>query len=75
MPRVPDASMMTQFHRARATVTTDPEKKSSTFVAPLKGGYLTSIVQASEVRRYRVNSVLAIPAWKSPDFKGRIFLK
>jgi hypothetical protein len=75
MPRVPDASMMTQFRRASATVTTDPVKKSRVFVAPIKNGYLTSIVQASEVRRYTVSSVLAFAAWKSPDFKGRIFLK
>lgn len=75
MPRVSDASDMTTFRRVRATVTADPVKKSRTFVAPTKQGYLTSTVQASEVRRYGPNTVLAIPAWKSPRFNGRFFMK
>lgn len=73
MPRVSDASMMTEFRRVRATVNADPVKKTAVFVAPLKQGYLTSTIQASEVRRYGPNTVLALPQWKSPRFNGRFF--
>ena len=73
MPSVPDASMMTQFRRVNATVNSDPEKKSRTFVAPIKQGYLISQTRASEVTRIRSTSVLALPTWLSPNFKGRIF--
>jgi hypothetical protein len=75
MPRVSDASSFTEFRRVRSTVNADPEKKSRTFVAPIKDGYQTAIIRASEVRRYGPNSVLAIPAWKSPQFNGRFFVK
>lgn len=75
MPRVSDASQMTEFRRVRATVNTDPVKKARTFVAPLKQGYLTSTIQASEVRRYAPNTVLAVAAWKTPQFNGRFFIR
>jgi hypothetical protein len=65
--------MMTQFRRVNATVNSDPEKKSRTFVAPIKQGYLISQTRASEVTRIRPTSVLALPRWLSPNFKGRIF--
>ena len=73
MPRVSDASMMTEFRRVRATVNADPLKRTAVFVAPRKQGYLTSTIQASEVRRYGPNTVLSLPAWKSPRFNGRFF--
>lgn len=66
--------MMTTFRRVRATVNTDPAVKSRTFVAPIKQGYATAVIQASEVRRYGPNTVLAIPEWKSPRFNGRFFV-
>jgi len=73
MPRVPDASAMTQFRRVRATVTPDPTKKSASYDAPLRQGFLISEVRAAEVTRNRPASVLQLPNWKSPNFKGRIF--
>ena len=73
MPRVPDASAMTQFRRVNATVNPDPTKKSASYDAPLRQGYLISEVRASEVTRNRPTSVLRLPMWKSPNFKGRIF--
>ncbi len=75
MPRVSDASMMTEFRRVRATVNADPLKRTAVFVAPRKQGYLTSTIQASEVRRYGPNTDLALPTWKSPRFNGRFFMK
>lgn len=75
MPKVPDASMVTTVARVRATVNTDPEKKSRTFVAPVKQGYLISTLKAAETQRYASGTVLAVPAWKSPQFNGRFFLK
>ena len=74
MPSIPDASMMTQFRRVNATINSDPEKKSRTFVAPIKQGYLISQTRASEVTRNNSTSVLALPTWLSPNFKGRIFV-
>lgn len=74
MPRVSDASDMTRFRRVAATVNTDPEKKSRTFLAPTKDGFLTAEVRAGEVTRINPNTVLTIATWKSPAFKGRIFL-
>ena len=65
---------MTEFRRVRATVNDDPTVKSRTFVAPIKAGYLTATIRASEVRRYGPNTVLAIPEWKSPRFNGRFFV-
>jgi hypothetical protein len=67
--------MMTEFRRVRSTVNTDPTVKSRVFDAPIKQGYLSSIIRASEVRRYGPNTVLSIPQWKSPQFNGRFFVK
>jgi hypothetical protein len=75
MPRVSDASSFTEFRRVKGTVTADPVKKSRTFVAPLKQGYLISTLRASETIRYNPNNVLAVPEWKSPRFNGRFFMK
>jgi hypothetical protein len=74
MPKVSDASMMTEFRRVRATVNADPSKKTASFVAPLKQGYLISTIRASEVRRYATNTVLAPAVPKSPRFNGRFFM-
>lgn len=74
MPRISDASDVTRFRRVNATITPDPTIKSRTFVAPLKQGFLSSETRASEVTRINRNTVLSIPPWKSPGFKGRIFL-
>ena len=74
MPKVPDASMATSVARVRATVNDDPEKKSRTFVAPVKQGYLNSTLKAAETQRYVSGSVLAVPVWKRPQFNGRFFL-
>jgi hypothetical protein len=73
MPNVPDASMATRAIKAAATITADPEKKSRTFVAPIKQGYLGSQLRASEVRRYIAGTVLAIPQWESPQFARKRF--
>lgn len=77
MPRTPDASSVTTYRRVNATVTADPEKKSRTFVAPTKQGYLISTTRATQESQSisRPQSVLAVPEWKSPVFNGRIFLK
>ena len=75
MPKVPDASMVTRFNKVQATVNTDPTIKSRTFMAPIKQGYLSSQLQASDVGKSIIpsQSVLATPVWVSPNFKGRIF--
>ena len=73
MPSVPDASMATRVLKAAATVNTDPVKKSRTFVAPLKQGYLGAQLRASEVQRYIPGTVLAIPIWTSPQFARKRF--
>jgi hypothetical protein len=78
MPRTPDASMVTAFARVNATVPTAPEKKSRTFDAPIKGGYLSATLRSTQEGRTIVysQSVLAIPPWKSPQFyNGRFFVK
>lgn len=76
MPRVPDASMVTTFARVNATVPTDPVKKSATFVAPTKQGYLSATLRSTQEGQsiVRSQSVLALPAWKSPRFNGRFFV-
>ena len=74
MPNVPDASMATTAARVRATITPDPGKKSRTYTAPTKEGYLTATLQASETQRYASGSVLKVPTWKTPQFNGRFFL-
>lgn len=75
MPRVPDASMMTRVVKAAATVTPDPEKKSRTFVAPVKQGYQSAQLRASEVQRYIPGTVLALPTWISPQAARKLLLK
>jgi hypothetical protein len=76
MPRTPDASMVTTFVRVNATVPTAPEKKSASFDAPLKQGYLSSVLRATQEGQSIVGSqsVLALPEWKSPRFNGRFFV-
>jgi hypothetical protein len=63
-------SDITRIARVAATYTADPEKKSRTFVAPLKqdiGTVVTATLPGT-------GSVLATPEWKSPNFVGgRIF--
>ena len=75
MPSVPDASQMTRMLKSAATVNTDPVNKSRTYVAPTKGGYMSSQLRASEVRRYISGTVLAIPQWESPQAGRKLFLK
>jgi hypothetical protein len=71
MPVLPtQPSDLTRIARIAATYTTDPEKKSRTFVAPLK----QDIGSLSKAKLFGAGSVLATPVWKSPDFVGgRIF--
>lgn len=68
--------MVTAFRRVNATVTADPEKKSRTFVAPLKQGFLGATLRSTQEGRsiIRSQSVLGQPVWVSLAFKGRIFL-
>jgi hypothetical protein len=66
--------MATRAVKAAATVNTDPEKKSRTFVAPVKEGYLGSQLRASEVQRTIAGTVLAIPVWTSPQAARKLFL-
>jgi hypothetical protein len=77
MPRVPDASTVTTFARVNATVPTAPEKKSASFDAPLKQGYLIATTRSTQEAQSisRSQSVLALPEWKSPQFNGRFFVK
>ena len=77
MPKTPDASFVTQFRRVNATVPNDPEKKSRTFVAPTKQGYLTAVLRNTDEAKNIVfrQSLLQIPEWKSPQFNGRFFVK
>lgn len=72
MPVLPtQPSDITRLARVVATYTADPEKKSRTFVAPVKYD-IGTIAKAEFTGK---GSVLATPAWKSPAFKGgRIFL-
>jgi hypothetical protein len=73
MPVLPtQPSDITRLARIVATYTPDPEKKSRTFVAPLKTD-IGTIAKAEFTGR---GSVLAPPRWLSPAFAGgRIFLK
>lgn len=77
MPRTPDASSVTTFRRVQATIPADPTIKSRTFVAVQKDGYQSSILRATQEGQsaIRSDSVLAVPAWVSPQFKGRFFLR
>ena len=72
MPVLPtQPSDITRFSRIAATYTTDPEKKSRTFVAPVK--YDIGTIARAEF--FGPGSVLAIPIRNSPAFAGgRIFL-
>ena len=67
--------MATRVVKAAATVNADPEKKSRTFVAPLKQGYQSAQLRASETQRYIPGTVLAIPIWESPQAGRKLFLK
>jgi hypothetical protein len=71
MPVLPaQPSDITRLARIAATSTPDPEKKSRTFVAPLKQD-IGTITKAEFPGR---ESVLAPAEWKSPNFVGgRIF--
>ena len=71
MPIIPtQPSDLTRLARVAATFTSDPEKKSRTFVAPLKSD-IGTLAKAEFVGR---GSVLATPRWTSPAFiGGRIF--
>ena len=73
MPLLPTyPSDITRFARVTSTYTPDPVKQSRTFVAPLKTD-IGPIAKAELVGR---GSVLAVPTWKSPAFRGgRIFLE
>jgi hypothetical protein len=63
-------SDITRLTRISATYTPDPEKKSRTFVAPLKQD-IGTISKAELTGR---GTVLLTPRWTSPDFVGgRIF--
>jgi hypothetical protein len=77
MPRTPDASFVTTFRRVNATVPTAPEKKSASFTAPIVQGYLIATTRSTQEAQSisRSQSVLSIPAWKSPQFNGRFFVK
>lgn len=76
MPRTPDASMVTTFARVNATSPNAPEKKSRTFDAPLKQGYLIATLRSTQEGQQITpsKSVLGLPAWKSPRFNGRFFV-
>jgi hypothetical protein len=71
MPVLPkQPSDITRLARVAATSTDDPEKKSRTFVAPLK----QDIGTITKAQLTGTGSVLATPEWKSPAFAGgRIF--
>jgi len=73
MPIIPtQPSDLTRLARVAATYVTDPEKKSRTFVAPVKYD-IGPIAKAEFTGR---GSVLSPPTWLSPAFAGgRIFLK
>jgi hypothetical protein len=73
MPLLPTSpSDVTRFTRINSTFTPDPVKQSRTFVAPLKTD-IGPIVKTELAGR---GSVLAVPTWKSPAFRGgRIFLE
>jgi hypothetical protein len=73
MPIIPtQPSDLTRLARVAATYVTDPEKKSRTFVAPVK----YDIGPIAKAEFFGKGSVLATPRWTSPAFAGgRIFLK
>lgn len=69
--------MVTTYRRVNATVPNAPEKKSRTFEAPLKQGVLSATTRSTQEAQSisRSQSVLSLPAWKSPQFNGRFFVK
>jgi hypothetical protein len=67
--------MVTRVVKAAATITPDPEKKSRTFVAPLKDGYQSAQLRASETQRYIPGTALALPVWTSPQAARKLFVK
>jgi hypothetical protein len=69
--------MVTTFRRVNATVNADPVKKTASFSAPLKQGLLIATTRSTQEAQSIsfVRSVLAIPPWESPQFKGRFFVK
>ena len=68
MPVLPtQPSDITRLARVAATYTTDPEKKSRTFVAPLKQN-IGPIVKAEFLTTQ--GSILTTPRWTSPAFVG-----
>jgi hypothetical protein len=71
MPVLPtQPSDITRLARVAATFTPDPEKKSRTFVAPLK----QDVGTIAKAELFGRGSVLATPRWTSPNFVGgRIF--
>lgn len=66
--------MATRVIKVAATITADPEKKSRTFVAPIKQGYLSAQVRASEVQRYIPGTILRLPVWTSPQAARKLFV-
>lgn len=76
MPRTPDASTVTRFRRVNATTTTDPVKKSRTFVAPLRDGIQTSIIRSSQEGQTisPSTSTLSAPSWKGRQFAATRYI-
>ena len=66
------ASEFTTLTRVIATQTTDPDKKSRTFVAPNKA-VIAPIVRESSVSMMPLTKVVRFN-WKSPPFNGRIYI-
>lgn len=78
MPRTPDASLVTTFRRVNATVPDAPTKKSASFDAPIKQGYLLATTRSTQEAQSisPTQSVLRISEQKSPQFyNGRFFVK
>jgi len=76
MPRVPDASSVTRFHRVNATGPADPVKKSRTFVAPLRDGVQSALLRASHVGQTisPSRSTLVAPSWKGRQFAATRYI-
>ena len=77
MPHTPDASMVTTFRRVNATVPDAPTKKSASFDAPIKAGYLIATTRSTQEAQSIAfsRSVLEPSIYKSPQFNGRFFVK
>jgi len=76
MPRVPDASSVTRFHRVNATVPADPVKKSRTFVAPLRDGFQSAILRSSQEGQTisPSRSTLLAPIWRGRQFAATRYI-